>query len=86
MLRIEEIQLLINVPSDSTDRVYLITNKPSTYPNVSCQTMQMEIKCAKGTGLKYIKDNFRNDPLFPATAIVTDGTKGTREVISLFEE
>lgn len=86
MLKIVQIQILINVKSDSVDRIYLITNKPSTYPQVHHNTMQMDITCAKGTGLKYAKDNFKNDPLFPSIAVVIDGTKGTKEVISLFEE
>ena len=80
------IKIEILTMNGDIDRIFLHTELPTTFPQiVDMENMQMIIHIQHGTGLKYIMDNFGNDPMFPAIATVIDGNKGTREVVSISE-
>ncbi len=77
MFKITGIDVLINAVG--TDKVYLHTNLPPTFPEVvSMENMQMTIDLQKGTAIEYLKKHFGNNPDFPATATVINGETGKR--------
>lgn len=58
-----EVEKIVVLLTNSTDRISIHTCMPTTYPNwLPSAKMVMNIECAKNYGIQYVRDNFDVKP------------------------